>query len=218
MLVVPDSNIMYPDLFFESDAITTILNAEEVEGIKFMIPEVVIDELRNHVEERADEAIGDVNKSHSQIDSLVGHNRYTDGCIASHQKQDILDRFEERVNQFLEEGRILAYPSISPKELADRSIQDRRPFQSSGKGNQKSDRGMRDTLIWLTLKEHLKRTDDTVPQILFATQDTVFVAEENRLHESLVYELKNEGFSQESVTIRRNLNDVIIEFISPLRT
>lgn len=223
MLVVPDSNIMYPDLFFESDAITTILNAEDVVGLKIVVPEVVVDELRKHVEERVDEAIDAVNKSHSQIDSLVGHNRYTDGCITSHQKQDILDRFEERVKQFVEEDRILSYPSISPKELAARSIRDRRPFQSSGSGNQKSDRGMRDTLIWLTLKEHLKRIDDTVPQILFITNDKgAFLRStdggEVKLHQNLMLELESEGFPQESVTIRRNLNDVIIEFISPLRT
>ena len=77
---------------------------------------------------------------------------------------------------------------------------------------------MRDTFIWLTLKEHLKRTDDTVPQILFATEDTVFVGEkENTLHESLVYELENEGFPRDSVIIRHKLEDVITEFISPLR-
>ena len=80
---------------------------------------------------------------------------------------------------------------------------------------------MRDTLIWLTLKEQLKRSDDTVPQILFATEDTVFIVKEenrlqNRLHESLVYELEKEGVSRDSVTIRRKLEDVI-EFISTPR-
>lgn len=217
MLIVPDTSVLYNhgDLFFEKRLITAILDAEEVEGIKFMIPEVVIDELRNHVEEKADEAIGAVNKSHSQIDSLVGHNRYTDGCITSHQKQDILDRFEERVKQFVKEGRILCYPSTSPKELADRSIRDQLPFLSSGE----SDRGMRDTLIWLTLKEHLMRmVASAVPKILFVTNDKKAFLDERgyELHESLASELENEGIPRDSVTIKRNLNDVI-EFISTPR-
>ena len=80
---------------------------------------------------------------------------------------------------------------------------------------------MRDTLIWLTLKEQLKRSDDTVPQILFATEDTVFIVKEenrlqNRLHESLVSELEKGGVPRDSVIIRHKLNDVI-GFISTPR-
>ena len=215
MLVVPDSNIMYSDPFFESVAITTILKAEDTTSLKLVVPSVVVDELRNHVEEKADTAIDAVNKSHSQIDSLVGHNRYTDGCVTSHQKQDILARFEERIKQFVKEDRILCYPSISPKELADRSIRYQLPFLSSGE----SDRGMRDTLIWLTLKERLKRTvAGTVPKILFVTNDEKAFLDErgHKLHESLVSELENEGIPRGSVTIKRKLNDVI-EFISTPR-
>lgn len=219
MLVVPDANIMYSDLFFEADSIRTILDTEDDVGLKLAVPEVIVDELRNHVRERANKAIDAVNKSHSQIDSLVGHNRYTDGCVTSHQKQDILDRFEERVKQFREEGRILHYPSISPKELADRSIRSQLPFLQSGE----SDRGMRDTLIWLTLKEHLKRMGGGTPsKILFVTNDKEAFFRttdggEVKLHQDLMLELESEGFPQDSVTIRRNLNDVITEFISPPR-
>lgn len=211
MLVVPDSNIMYSDPFFECKLIKTILNAEDAFGLKLAVLGVVVDELRNHVEERASKAVDDINKSHSDFNTLIGHNRYTDGCVTSHQKQDILDRFEDRVKQFVAEDRILGYPSISLEELADRSIRNQLPFLSSGK----SDRGMRDTLIWLTLKQHLMRTADTTSRILFVTRDkgAFYDKGETKLHRNLILELENEGFPQDSVIIRGELNDVISEFI-----
>lgn len=214
MLVVPDTNALYQDRFFEKQDITTIIDTEEVACIRLMVPEVVVDELRGQVEKQLNNLETTERKLCQEFASISGQTHLRNVHITLEQKRAVLDRFDRRIKQFREEGRILVYPSISPRELADRSIRDRRPFQSSGSGNQKSDRGMRDTLIWLTLKEHLERTDDTAPQILFATEDTAFVVkEENRLHESLVDELENEGFPGGSVIIRGKLNDVISEFI-----
>lgn len=222
MLVVPDTNAVHQDPFFEKGHITTIIANEEVARIRLMIPEVVVDELRGHVEEQLNDLEKRERSLYQEFASISGQTHSHNLHITPEQKRAVLDRFDQRIKQFREEGRILAYPSISPQKLANRSIRDRRPFQSSGSGNQKSDRGMRDTLIWLTLKEHLKKTDDTVPQILFATEDTVFVVKEenrlqNRLHESLVYEIENEGVPRDSIIIRHKIEDVITEFISPPR-
>ena len=220
MLVVPDTNALYQDRFFEKQRITTIIGKEKDAHIRLMVPEVVVDELRGQVEKQLNNLENTERKLCQEFASISGQKHLCNVHITLEQKQAVLDRFNQRVKQFREEGRILAYPSISPRELADRSIRNRPPFQSSGRGNQKSDRGMRDTLIWLTLKEHLKRTDDIVPQILFATEDTAFVGEKenkNTLHESLASELENEGFPRDSVIIRHKLQDVITEFISPLR-
>ena len=52
MLVIPDTNVLFSDPFLEGPLIRTIVAAEIQAGIRLVIPEVVIDELRNHVEER----------------------------------------------------------------------------------------------------------------------------------------------------------------------
>lgn len=219
MLVVPDTNAVHQDPFFEKGHMKTIIDKEKDARIRLMIPEVVVDELRGHVEEQLNDLENDEIKLYQEFASISGQTHLCNVHITPERKQAVLDRFDRRVKQFREEGRILTYPSISPKELADRSIRDRRPFQSSGSGNQKSDRGMRDTLIWLTLKEHLMRmAAGPVSKILFVTNDERAFLDERgyELNESLVSELENEGILRDSVTIKRKLDDVI-EFISPLR-
>ena len=143
-LVVPDSTSLYSDPFLEGPLIRTILAAEDKAGVRLVIPEVVIAEIRNQVQERTQKNAQDVKKAQHEYAQLSGISPCEfDFCISQKEQQAVLDRFDRRVEQLAAEGRILKFPSITPKELTERSIRQQAPFQGK-------DRGVRDTFIWLT--------------------------------------------------------------------
>ena len=210
LLVIPDTNILYSDLFLEKPLIKTIIAAEERAGVKLVIPAVVIDELRNKVIERLKETISNGEKASREFAELSGRMDYQGKFhVNVMERQAVLDRFEQRVKQLTKEGRVLAYPVISPKQLSQRSIQQQRPFQDN-------DRGMRDTLIWLTVKEHLPKDDDASQKVIFITNDKKAFLDKDggKLHDILRGELEDEDIPQDSILVHRDLNKVVGNFIS----
>ena len=209
MLIIPDTNVLYSDPFLEGPLIRTILAAESHTGIRLVIPEIVVDELRNHVQERLETAITDADKVRRDYARLSGLNPYSvDFMVSSDQRKVVIDRFDRRIQQLAEEGRILNYPSPSPKELACRSIKGRAPFQGK-------DRGMRDTLIWLTAKDRAIQDAGAASKITLVAKDGAFWDKDKRkLNEGLGRELENAGIPSDSITVRRSLQDVIDTFVS----
>ena len=209
MLIIPDTNVLYSDPFLEGPLLKTILAAEGPAGIRLVVPEVVIDELRNHVEERLEAAIGDADKVRRDYARLSGLNPYAvDLMITSDQRRAVIDRFDKRVQQLAEEGRILNYPSPSPKELAQRSIKGRAPFKGK-------DRGMRDTLVWLTAKDRAIQGARTGSKVTLVAKDGAFWDKGNgKLDQSLEGELESAGIPRDSITVLDSLQDVIDTFVS----
>ena len=128
--------------------------------------------------------------------------------ITADQRQAVLDRFEQRIRQLDEEGRILAYPSTSPKELAHRSIKVQPPFLSK-------DRGMRDTIIWLTAKERVVKGIDCGTKVTLVSNDGGFWDKDKiKLKEGLTAELMEAGISHDSIVVRRTLQEAIATLVS----
>ena len=209
MLIVPDTNVLFSDPFLEGALVKTIIAAENHADIQLVIPELVVDELRNHVKERLETAIKDADRVRRDYARLSGANPYSvDLMISVDQRKAVMDRFDRRIQQLSREGRILSYPSPSPKELAHRSINGKAPFQDK-------DRGMRDTLIWLTVKDRAIRDAKAGLKITLVAEDKAFWDREKRmLNESLVGELEDAGIARDSITVRRSLQDVIGTFVS----
>ena len=209
LLVIPDTNALYSDLFLEGPRIKTILAAEAMTGLRLMIPKIVVEELRHKVEERLQQNIKDVDNVRRELANLLGVgsfevelNVYAEQCSA------VMDRFEARIVELREQGRILEYPEASPVQLAGRSIYQQRPFLPK-------DRGMRDTIIWLTLTQYLAEHSAESLQVILVTKDGGFLDDKKvELHESLLEELRGAGIPEESVFVRKDLNSVITEFIT----
>ena len=209
LLVIPDTNALYSDPFLEGVQVKTILVAESHTDIRLVIPELVIDELRNHVEERLRATIKDADKVRRDYATLSGLDPYSVGImISSDQRKAVLDRFDRRIQQLVEEGRILSYPTPSPKELAHRSIKVKAPFQGK-------DRGMRDTLVWLTAKGRAVQGAGIGSKIALVAEDKAFWDKDKRkLAEGLEGELKDAGVPLDTITLHHNLQDVIRTFVS----
>ena len=204
MLVLPDTNVLFSDPFLEGAQVRTILAAENYTDLQLVIPQLVVDELRNHVEKRLKAIIDDVDKVRRDYAKLSGfHPYYLTSMIDAGKKQAVLDRFEKRIQQLETEGRILCYPSMSPKELAYRSIKVKAPFQEN-------DKGMRDTLIWLTAKEQVLQGKPIDTTIIVVAKDKAFWdKDKKKLNEGLVEELKDSGIPLDSIAISNDFQEII---------
>ena len=209
MLVVPDANVLYSDPFLERPLLRTILAAENLTDIRLGLPEVVVDELRRQVEMRVENVVRNAAKVRRDYAALAALDVYAvDFYITSDQRQAVVDRFNQRMDQIAAAGGILAYPSASPRELAQRSIRLQPPFKDK-------DRGLRDTLIWLTVKEYLQKKAVTKQKVILVTDDGAFWNQDKTsLHELLQQELENANISPELVILQRTLQSVIDTFIS----
>ena len=115
MLVIPDTNVLFADPFLEGPLIRTILASESRTNLRLVIPEVVIDELRGHVEERLRKTVDAVNKSRRDYSWLSGsHPNTVKLAIGQRQRRTVLDRFDQLVQRLRNEGRILGYPKVTP--------------------------------------------------------------------------------------------------------
>ena len=209
MLVIPDTNVLFSDPFLEKPLIKTILAAESQTDIRLVVPEVVVDELRNHVEERLDATVKAAYGVRRKYAGLRGVEPYSvDFMIDADQRQAVLDRFKRRIQQLDKEGRILPYPSLSPRELAQRSIKVQLPFLDR-------DRGMRDTLIWFTAKECAIKGVGSGARVTLVSNDGAFWDDKKKaMQEGLTVELKGAGFALDSIVVRPALQDVIDTFVS----
>ena len=98
MLIVPDTNVLFSDPFLEGALVKTILAAENHTDIRLVIPELVVDELRNHVKERLEAAIKDADKVRRDYARLSGVNPYSvDFMISADQRKVVMDRFDRRI-------------------------------------------------------------------------------------------------------------------------
>ena len=212
IFVVPDSNNLYSDLFLEYPPLSAILSAEATADVRLLLPAVVVDEMRHHLEERLGGLVEVAKKHRRDLARLDGGQTSSISFqITPDVERSILDRFDNRMQQFATEGRVLAYPTIPPNELALRSIRTQRPF--IGK-----DRGLRDTFIWLCIRDHLSAIQGTGSIVILVTKDEAFYEEKSKadLSEELTKEIEDAGLPRNSVLVERELQTVIDKHISKM--
>ena len=209
VFIVPDTNVLYTDPFLEGPLVRTILASESRTNIRLVIPEIVVDELRGHVEQELKKTVDDADRIRRDYVRLRGSSPYSVNLLIDpEQRQAVMDRFDRRAQQLVSEDRILGYPSVSTKELAQRSIAHHVPFQDR-------DRGLRDTLIWLTVKEYLFDAKGTGTNVALVTNDKVFWdPSKSKLNESLARELVHAGVPLDSLDIHSDFQNIISAFVS----
>ena len=209
MLIIPDTNVLYSDLFLESSLIKTILAEENGTNIRLALTQVVVDELRNHVEEKFEKMAKAADQVRSDYANLAGAEfDAIDFAVDPDRKLSVLARFDKRMEKLDRGGRILPYPSPSLRDLADRSIKVQLPFRDK-------DRGMRDTLIWLTMKSLLPVLANDDPKIVFVTNDGAFWDKDSeKMQRELARELEDDGFSPDSIAVLPSLPKMLKAFVT----
>lgn len=205
MLVVLDANVFCADFQMSGNAFRVFLSGFRRAGLVPCVPECVIDEVLNKYRENCDDLARQAAKLAHDARRLVGHDvinlfpdqEYTDLLYSQYSSKffrTTLDDFEQ-----------LPYPSISHKELAQRASRKRRPFRER-------DGGYRDSLLWLSIIEHLKK--DQRP-IAFVTNNSRDFSSEGKLHEHLVEDVLNLNLSPGVVTLFNTMSELNEALILP---
>ena len=186
----------------------TLLAAEGSTAVSLLIPRVVIDELRRQVVETIDEVRGQAARDMKQFAQPARCQSGVDQFeVSLEDKKAIMARFDRRIRQFSDEGRILEYSSTQAQEIARRSIRTQPPFSNK-------ECGLWDTLLWLSIKEFLinKRAEDT--GVILVSQDGDFYGQDGTaLHEDLTRELEEADLPRNAVVALRKLQDVIDSYV-----
>lgn len=209
MLIIIDTNVLFSDLFLEGASVRTLLAAENQIDTRLVISEVVAEELRRHVEERVEAAINEASNARRRIVDLTGSDRLSTKLEMNLDlKQIVLERFDQRIRQLKQQGRILKYPDASVRDIVHRSIMVQLPFQ-------KGDKGLRDTLIWLTALECANQGSNAGRKIIVVTSDGAFWdTKQKMMRDELKKELQTCGLPADAITVLPNLQDVIKKFVS----
>jgi hypothetical protein len=151
-----------------------VVRAAAMDGrIQAAVSEASIQELVRQAEERVTEIRKDRNEHDRDFESL--------GLSAPHSDPGFDKvRFEANIRERFNESRIeiLPLPGASLQEILVRDLSVTPPFQRSGKG-------FRDTLIWLTLVEWHSGEGE----LIFVTANTKDFCENGKLAPQLVHEL-----------------------------
>lgn len=202
--IVPDANALFADPFFQSVAAKTILSAAQFMDIRLIVGDVTLDELSNIVNEQLRAIAHELGKVANKAKSLnleTGIDKYRLG----YNLKKALEAWEERWETLKKESASIPYPSINPRELAQRSIKEYRPFL-------KGDKGFRDYLLWVSVLSALSADDCNY--ILVSNDHGFYTENSEQLHSDLEKELASLNLSGR-ILVRKSFVDVIDEFIKP---
>lgn len=197
MKVVLDSNIIIADFWLESTNFRLLLESAENGDIEIYIPEVVYDEVLNKFKQRLE-------KSRTTIKSeLQKFKRNSKKSIDTPIDKDSIEKsiseYENQLKKIIKKYKIkiLEYPNINHKFLANKAIHKLKPFNANEKG-------YRDCLIWENVKGLLTDFESVaaLPELVFISNNYKdFASNDYKLHSDLISELEDEEFDSKSIII-----------------
>lgn len=204
--IVPDSNALYGDPFFTGVTSRSILLSAQLVDIKLVVADLVQDELRNIVVKRARDVSHKMLRLASDAEKInLGITLEPSKWQIGYEISQVAKKFDAHMSQHQSIHGSIPYSSVSARELASRAVERTRPFQDN-------ERGLRDSLLWLSLIESAKNNSDPY---LLVTRDKIFWDDQGiGLHPQLIQELGAIGL-QDRVRVRKSLAVVLDEFVKP---
>ena len=205
MHIILDTNIIIREGFGESSLFKLLLSISSTTGYTIYVPQLVIDEVVGEHNRVLNREIRRVE------DGLAAVSRRLGRVLASPLTEDASDdetaRFQAELLRRL--GRVgpdpLDYPATEHRELVNRAIYRRRPFDEHGKG-------YRDALIWDTVISLASGVDN---QVILLSQDSDFADKEGNLHYQLVEDLVDNNLPRNKVVLVRSLSEFLDEYVRP---
>ncbi|TLX72849.1 DUF4935 domain-containing protein [Labilibacter sediminis] len=182
-----DSNIIRSDFFFKSKDFQILDDYLERTDSQYVISEVVLQEVKQLFKNELIERIEAWKKSQSSVNKLLPQD------ISSEIDQVDIDVESEKYMEFLHKtlrlkgSNIIKFKHDYLPELVNRAVKKIMPFKNE-------DKGFRDTVIWLSLKEHCKTAYEK--QIIFISNnptDFGYTKNKNTLYDTLFTECQQEG-------------------------
>lgn len=207
MKIILDTNILFNDLLLIGSQLMLLEKYLSWNDVELCIPEVVIQEIMRHFRKKYEEA----QTSYTQLSGIFSLvDQELEPVLEAYQA---VEEYKEKLFTRLSElnVHILPLPSTSIESLLSRDIDERKPFDTTGKG-------FRDTLIWESILEDALNHDRNIVLITNDNDFSTKVHDRNQfdLHDDLKEDLEFRNLSLERFLIKRSLHEFNNEYVLPL--
>jgi len=207
LIIVLDTNILCKDFYMQGAQLSLL---RQLGGI--VIPEIVFDEILNKhrevVEKNGNELIKKVEEYQKVTHVPIAVN--VSDCYSEEHK--LYEQF--LINILLENSAYPpeGYPQVSHKEVVKRSLLRKKPFKVDGRS------GYRDYLVWRTVLDIVKQSEEDVHFISENTADFGDGQDKRKLHPDLLDEMKELGIDGTRLQYWGLLKDFIEDVVKPSLT
>lgn len=187
MNIILDTNIFRKDIELSSNHIAILLSYLKKTNSQLIIPEIILEELKHIYIQILDEQISAYNKSIRTLKKLSISKKLTELIYSDKEKQKELKNYINFVFKKLNinSKNIIKYKDSYLPEIVRRAINKIKPFNIN-------ERGFRDTIIWLTLKDYCLTC--VGKQLIFISNNLKdFGTPDGMLDHELVLECKKDG-------------------------
>lgn len=184
MNVFLDSNIFYGDWWLQSAPLRSLIYFLNNENHTLFISRLVLQEVENIHRRETEAARADLQKASKALTKLTGR------AAEIGQVQDLQYDLLELLRQRVDNVTVIEFAGVEQQRVVDRALSVRRPFQTNEKG-------FRDTLIWMSLLDHLQ-SHSPIIETAFITKNAAdfFQGKEKcEWHPELLEDIQRAGVS-----------------------
>lgn len=176
MYFILDSNIYCSDFFGQSAPFRYLIHFINNEGHTLLLPRVVIEEVANVRARKIAEEVESIRKA------LASLRRMGDGNVSDISDEVSTEAFNllSLMSSRVEDVELVEYRPVDHRIVLERALHVRRPFRPGEKG-------YRDTMLWLSLLEHLKSKPNGTQVVFINGNKNDFFADsqETEFHKDL---------------------------------
>ena len=182
MKVFLDTNIFFGDWFARSAAFRYLFHFLNNAGHELLLSRLVIEEVENTRRREIDTEMDAATKSLAALARLNGSPLQETPSKSMLAAYDILALLRENVENLT----VIEYEHVAQSAVVERALAIERPFRENEKG-------YRDTVIWLSLLEHIK-AEPKATKVAFISQNTTDFfsgSKDVSFHSDLLADLKS---------------------------
>jgi hypothetical protein len=192
-----DTSIIEGDYRLRSGNLLHLVNVCKIAKVKMILPAVVFSDLSCHYCDNLNDVIENSRKINLELDRFVYSGVSPKIAVVRH--QELINSYEHWLSNRLKNLGIIIYdyPKIAHQHIIKRASAKRKPFKDH-------DMGYKDTLIWETILEYLKKTSNTV---IFLSNDRDFGNSD--LHKDLVDDLTSSGIEHNRIILFKDFRSTL---------
>ncbi|PKB88167.1 hypothetical protein A8A01_23195 [Ewingella americana] len=198
MKIFVDTNVFYNNWYLKKADFKFLFNFIGNNQEHLLLSQLVIEEVDNKFQQQFNAIKNELTENFRKFSSLLPYD-------INYPLPDESDySFKAQIDGKVEDAIVFNYDKISQTEVVARAMKQKKPFS-------KSEKGYRDTLIWLSLLEYIKTIPDSEEIIIISENSSDFFFIENseiKLHKDLIFDLKKQNI-QNKIIPYKSLNEFV---------
>jgi len=183
MLIFLDSNIFFNNWYAKNPHFQYLFNFINNESHTLLLSKLVIEETNNNRRKEVDSILQKYNEVARAYRKVTAFQRSDIGINIDCGEYDLLDVLKDKTENVV----VFEYSELKHDEVVERALGEKRPFL-------KSEKGYRDTLIWLSLLYYIKSTKQDKNVIFISNNKSDFFRKKSKevfLHEDLLKDIQD---------------------------